>query len=127
VGVKFRSDVIGQVTGIRFYKGSGNTGTHLGHLWSDTGTLLGTVTFTNETPSGWQQANFVTPVSISANTTYVASYYAPAGAYAADGGYFFSTGIDNGPLHALANAVSPNGVYIYGANAFPNQTFNSTN
>ena len=27
VGVKFRSDVAGTVTGLRFYKGAGNTGT----------------------------------------------------------------------------------------------------
>ena len=45
LGVKFRSDVDGFITGIRFYKGAGNTGTHLGHLWSATGTLLGTATF----------------------------------------------------------------------------------
>jgi hypothetical protein len=126
VGVKFRSDVIGQVTAIRFYKGTANTGNHLGHLWSSTGTLLGTATFTGETASGWQQANFTTPVSISANTTYVVSYYAPVGRYAANGG-FFNTGVDNGPLHALANSVSANGVYVYGASAFPNQTFNATN
>src|SRR5262249_12294104 len=29
-GVKFRSDVAGQILGIRFYKGSANTGTHVG-------------------------------------------------------------------------------------------------
>src|SRR4051812_2835355 len=48
VGVKFRSDTDGYVTGVRFYKGSGNTGTHVGHLWSVAGTSLGTVTFTGE-------------------------------------------------------------------------------
>ena len=36
VGVKFRSDTDGFVTGVRFYKGTGNTGTHVGHLWSTT-------------------------------------------------------------------------------------------
>ena len=41
VGVKFRSDVAGSVTGIRFYKASTNTGTHVGSLWSSTGTLAG--------------------------------------------------------------------------------------
>src|SRR5439155_7428357 len=30
VGLKFRSDVNGYVTGVRFYKGAGNTGTHIG-------------------------------------------------------------------------------------------------
>ena len=34
VGVKFRSDTDGRITGIRFYKGAANTGTHVGHLWT---------------------------------------------------------------------------------------------
>src|SRR4051794_31969655 len=34
LGVRFRADRDGYVTGIRFFKGSGNTGTHLGRLWS---------------------------------------------------------------------------------------------
>jgi hypothetical protein len=34
VGVKFRADVSGFVTGIRFYKSSENTGTHVGNLWT---------------------------------------------------------------------------------------------
>ena len=69
VGMKFRSDVAGVVTGVRFYKAAANTGTHTGHLWTSTGTLLGSVTFANETASGWQQASFATPLSIAANTT----------------------------------------------------------
>ena len=73
LGVKFESSVAGYITGIRFYKGSGNTGTHVGYLWSNTGTLLATATFTNETASGWQQVNFSTPVGIAAGTIYIAS------------------------------------------------------
>jgi hypothetical protein len=70
VGLKFRSDVDGYITGVRFYKGgASNGGTHLGHLWSSSGTQLGTVTFANETTSGWQQALFQTPIAITANTT----------------------------------------------------------
>ena len=34
LGVKFRTDVAGSITGVRFYKGSQNTGTHVGHLWT---------------------------------------------------------------------------------------------
>src|SRR5262249_28508243 len=67
VGVKCRSDLAGTVTGVRFYKGPLNTGTHIGHLWTATGTLLGTVTFTGETATGWQQANFLNPIAITAN------------------------------------------------------------
>src|SRR5207244_4198026 len=84
LGVKFRSDVSGFVSGVRFYKGPDNTGTHIGHLWSATGTLLASATFTSETATGWQQVSFASPVAISANTTYVGSYTDPNGGYAAD-------------------------------------------
>ena len=78
------------ITGIRFYKGSANTGTHVGDLWSSSGTLLATATFTNETASGWQQVNFSSPVSITAGTTYIASYHTNTGHYA-DTPYYFAT------------------------------------
>ena len=35
--MKFRSDIDGYVTGVRFYKAAANTGTHVGTLWSSTG------------------------------------------------------------------------------------------
>ena len=129
LGVKFRSDVTGFITGIRFYKGSANTGTHVGSLWTSTGQLLATATFTNETASGWQQVNFATPVAITANTVYVASYHAPNGRYAINTSYFASSGQDRPPLHALQNGVSGgNGVYVYGASpAFPSSTYQSSN
>jgi hypothetical protein len=129
IGLKFRSDVAGSVTGVRFYKGSGNTGVHVGNLWSSTGTKLATVTFGGETASGWQQANFSPPAAIPANTTYIISYFAPSGHYAADANFFAATGVDNAPLHALSNGASGgNGVYLYGsAGGFPSNTFSSTN
>ena len=129
LGVKFRSDVAGTVTGIRFYKAGANTGTHIGNLWTSTGTLLATATFTNETASGWQQVNFSTPVQITANTVYVASYHTTIGHYSADVGYFANLGVENAPLYALADGESGgNGVYRYGASSlFPDQTWNSAN
>ena len=128
LGVKFRADIGGNITGVRFYKGTTNTGTHVGNLWSATGTRLATATFSNETASGWQQVTFGTPVTVTANTTYVASYHTNVGSYGIDTGYFTSAGVDNPPLHALANGVSANGVYLYGgASAFPTQTFNAAN
>jgi hypothetical protein len=128
LGVRFRSDVSGTITGVRFYKGAANTGTHIGHLWSNTGALLATATFTSETASGWQQVNFATPVTITANTTYIASYHTDTGNYALTSADFASAGVDNAPLHALANGVDgANGAYIYGPSAFPSQTFNSNN
>jgi hypothetical protein len=128
LGVKFRSDVAGRITGIRFYKATTNTGTHTAKLWSSTGTLLASATFSNETGSGWQQVSFPTPVSIQANTTYVASYHTNTGHYSIDDQYFATSSFDNGPLHALSNsAAGGNGVYIYGASAFPTNTFHSSN
>ncbi|MEU8241821.1 DUF4082 domain-containing protein [Actinoplanes missouriensis] len=127
VGVKFRSDTDGYVTGVRFYKGSGNTGTHLGHLWTEAGANLGSVTFTGETATGWQTATFASPIPVAANTTYIASYYAPNGRYAADNGAFASAGVDNAPLHALADGVDGvNGVYRYGG-GFPADSWQSSN
>jgi hypothetical protein len=120
--------VAGYITGVRFYKGGGNTGTHIGYLWSSDGTLLASATFTGETASGWQQVNFSTPVAITAGTTYVASYLAPNGHYAYDEGYFTYAGVDNGVLHALSNAVAGgNGVFVYGAGGFPNRSWAATN
>lgn len=128
VGVKFRSDMAGTITGIRFYKGSQNTGTHVGHLWAASGQLLGTATFSNETASGWQQANFSSPIAIQANTTYVASYYAPRGNYSSNSYFFSSSALNTPPLHALQdNADGPNGVYVYGQSGFPTQSWHATN
>ena len=46
LGVKFRSDVTGTITAIRFYKAAANTGPHQVSLWSVGGTRLGTATVT---------------------------------------------------------------------------------
>jgi hypothetical protein len=129
LGVKFRADTSGFVTGIRFYKASTNTGTHVANLWTSTGTKLATATFTGETASGWQQVSFSAPVAITANTVYVASYHCGAGHYSDSQNYFSGKGTDNPPLHALADGASGfNGVYAYGAtSSFPANGWNSSN
>lgn len=128
VGVRFQTDYNGYITGLRFYKSTANTGTHTGNLWSSTGTLLGRAVFTNETASGWQQVTFSSPIPVTANTTYIASYFAPVGHYSASVGYF-TTGSDDPPVHFPANTVSaPNGLYLYTATtAFPTATYSATN
>ncbi len=128
LGVKFRATQSGYITGIRFYKGSSNTGTHIGHLWSSTGTKLAEATFVSETSSGWQQVLFTSPVAISANTTYVASYLSSSGYYSNTNPYF-TTAIVNGFLRGLANGEDGvNGVYVYTATgAFPTNNFQTSN
>ena len=128
LGVKFRSDVSGSVTGIRFYKGAGNNGTHIGLFYSSTGTLLAQATFTSETAAGWQQVNFSSAVSIAANTTYIAAFFSPSG-FALNTNYFTSSGTDSPPLHALRSGVDgPNSVYVYaGAPQFPSSSYADSN
>ena len=125
VGVKFRSSVAGVVKGVRFYKGSQNTGAHVGRLYSRAGVLLASKAFSNPTPSGWQQVLFDVPVAIEADTTYVVSYFSPAGWYAFQGNAFASP-IVRPPLRGLANNEDgPNGVYKYGG-GFPTDSYQAS-
>ncbi len=129
LGVRFRADRAGSISGIRFYKGAQNTGVHIGSLWSSNGTLLAQVTFTDETASGWQQAAFDTPVAIEPGTTYIASYHAPSGGYSLSSGGFAAAGSGGAPVRALRDGEDgPNGVYRYGSStAFPTDSFGSSN
>ena len=129
LGMRFYSDRSGWISAIRFYKPAASTGNHIGHLWTNNGTLLGTATFTNETASGWQVAQLNPPVAITANTPYVVSYWHESGHLAIDTGYFAFRGVDRPPLHALVD-YSPygrNGLYHVGSSAFPTDSFNSFN
>ncbi|PDT17902.1 adhesin, partial [Rhizobium sp. J15] len=124
LGVRFQTSVAGTVGGIRFYKGSQDTGTHTGSLWSSTGTRIATLTFTNETASGWQTAYFSSPVALTPGQIYTASYHTNTGRYSTTADYFLSN-VTSGPLTAPA---SGNGVYRYGSNSlYPTATFNETN
>ena len=126
LGFKFQAATNGSILGIEFYKSPQNTGPHVADLWSATGALLATATFTNETASGWQQVNFSNAVPITAGTTYIASYHTN-GDYSADRNLFASA-LTNGPLTAPASATSGgNGVYAYGSSSlFPTNTYNAT-
>jgi hypothetical protein len=123
LGLQFQASSSGFITGVRFYKESDNTGSHIGTLWTSTGTLLATGTFSNETASGWQELDFSSPVAITAGTTYVASYHTNTGHYAATNSGLASA-VTNGPLTALAGG----GVYAYGSsNAFPSNAYQASN
>lgn len=136
-GVKFTSTTAGYISGIRFYKLSANSGTHMGELYSSTGTRLAQATFTNETVSGWQTVMFSSPVTIAANTTYIAAYFSTAGNYVGDLHYFLHTSVTNNPVTIPADGTNGGagtdpgtglGMYLYTATpAFPNQIYESTN
>jgi hypothetical protein len=122
LGVTFIPRVNGSVSAVRFYKGTANTGVHTGSVWNAAGSRLATVTFSDETASGWQVATFASPVSVTAGQRYIVSYYAPRGRYAAAGS-FFSSAYTRGDLTVPANG----GVYRYGASGYPTSTYNATN
>ena len=126
VGVKVRSSVPGQVSAIRFYKGIQNVGTHTGSLWSANGQRLASAEFVGETASGWQEVRLATPIDIAANTTYIASYHTDAGFYAVTRPYFTAP-VTRGPLTALSDVEGGNGVFRYGASAFPDMSFQASN
>jgi hypothetical protein len=122
LGVKVTVDRDAEITAIRYYREPGETGTHVGRVWSSTGTLIASVTFGSETASGWQTQALPTPLGISADTTYVISvnrndYYGftPAG---------LMTSVSSGPLHTV---VGSNGVYGLAAGDFPSFSYNSSN
>ena len=126
--MKFRSDDDGYITALRFYKQPNNTGTHVGHLWSSTGQQLAEVHVHERDGLGL------------------------AGGDAADAGgdrqghhlhhvlpleprpvrlqprLLLRAASTDAPLHAPADCLAGgNGVYKYGASAFPDSTFNATN
>jgi hypothetical protein len=122
LGTRFIPAVNGSVQGIRFYKGTRNTGIHTGALWSPTGDQLAEGVFTQESASGWQTLVFAQPVPVTARTMYTASYWAPSGHYAENPGYF-ARPHTSGDLFAPRDA----GVYVYGSQSLPRSTWRSSN
>ncbi|MES2352821.1 MAG: DUF4082 domain-containing protein [Pseudomonadota bacterium] len=122
LGMKFRASKAGQITAIRHWKASGETGSHVGRIWSATGTLLASITFQGETASGWQTQNFVTPLQIQANTTYIVSVNITSNYPFTNGG--LATSVVEGDLSSVADGA--NGVYGTSGN-FPANSYQNSN
>ncbi len=122
LGMKFTSTKAGQITGVRFWKAASETGSHIGKIWSSSGTLLGSVTFANETASGWQLQALTTPVNIDPNTTYVVSVNVNS-SFALTYDALAGT-ITNGAISSVGDGN--NGVYG-NINAFPTNSYRNTN
>jgi len=120
MGVKFSSTAAGKVHGVRFFKGTHNTGTHTGTLWTADGQKLAVGTFTGETASGWQEMRFAQPVTITADTSYVVSYSSAGGFSATDNG--LAAPRVNGSL-----STSGPGIYALKAGDFPTLSYQNRN
>ena len=124
LGVSFTPSVAGQVTAIRFYKGPGNSGQHIGHLWAPDRTVLAQVPFSSESAGGWQVATLTTPITLVPGQQYVVSYLAPQGRYSYTSGYF-SQPKTSGPLTA---GVADNGRFVYASTGgYPDASWGGSN
>jgi hypothetical protein len=125
VGAKFSTSSAGVIKGIRFYRSVAPTLPVSVGFWTEDGTLVATASASEGISSdlNWYNINFSSPVSVSANTTYVVGYYTSTGQYNAteDG---FSSSVSNGGITIPASG----GVYTYGTGLqFPTSTYNDTN
>ena len=122
LGMKFQLARSGQITAIRYYKASSDTGSHIGRIWSATGTQLAAVTFSGETASGWQQQELAAPLSVQANTPYIVSVNVA--------GFFpftefgLASSIVNGDISSVADG--DNGVFGTPF-AFPSTSYHNSN
>jgi hypothetical protein len=123
LGTAFTSDVAGQITGIRFWKAPSENGTHTGNIWSGAGLLLASVTFSNETASGWQKQALPSPLAIAANTKYLVSVNTANTFYVASVGGL-SSQVSNLDLSSI---VGGNGVYATTPAQFPTNSFENMN
>jgi hypothetical protein len=129
LGVKFWSAQPGTIAGIRFYRGhKASSSGYTAKLFSASGTLVASAKTAKDTCAVpcWEEVNFASPISIAANTTYVAAYYTSNGQYA-DDQYGLTNGATSGSLVAPASAqVGGNGIYTY-STGFPTQAWNNSN
>lgn len=123
LGTKFSSDLLANVNAIRFYKAAGETGTHTGKIWDNSGSLLASVTFTNETASGWQSINLSSPLLIQPNTVYTVSVNSNV-IYPITQNELASQ-ISNSFLRTIAD--NNNGVFNETPGQFPAQSYNNSN
>ena len=127
LGTVFSSSGNGQVHGIRWFFPDSLPNDHvIGVLYAwgsnSAGTELARVTFLNP-QSGWNQALFTTPVSITASTRYVAAVWT-RDRYVRTAGQFASGAVASGSLTAPQTGGVENGKRLSGAGsvAYPSAT-----
>jgi hypothetical protein len=122
LGVRFSVSKTIMVSGIRFYRGAGNSGRHVGHLWSATGRALRTVRFAPTSAIGWTEAKLSKPLRVSPGQQLVASYSAPHGHYANDPGGFAQRSTDG-----VVTFPRGAGVFSYRMGSMPRTVWRNAN
>lgn len=140
MSVEFRITAAGDLRGLRYWRATTNMPNNAtGRIYkvSDQSLVSGTdVTFSAGTSTGWIEALFVTPVSVTVGDRYIAQVRMPNGRYTATNSYFDSgagaTGITSGILRAenFSDYQAPTpgqGSFVEGAHAFPTNNGNGSN
>ena len=127
LGVKFRTDDSGFITGLRFYKSAANTGTHVGRVSTRararcSGPRLHERDRQRLAAGRLRRSD---PRHGEHDLRGVLSHQHRA--LLDDRPVLRDAGVDAPPLHALSNATALNGVYAYGSGGFPTSSFNASN
>jgi hypothetical protein len=123
MGVKITVTQPAQLEAVRYFRDAAETGTHVGRVWSSSGTLLASASYTGETATGWQEATLSTPVKLVPGTTYVVSVGLNS-AFSMTM-YGLQNTITNGPLQSVTDGA--NGLWSDAAGAFPTNTYGKSN
>jgi Domain of unknown function (DUF4082)/Bacterial Ig-like domain len=123
LGTKIVATAPAQLVAIRYYRDSSETGTHVGRVWSSTGTLLASVAFTGETSSGWQTQALATPLTLTVGQTYVVSV--GINAFFVMTNFGLQTQLSNGPISTDVT-LGKNGVIGSAAGVFPTSSYQSS-
>jgi Domain of unknown function (DUF4082)/Bacterial Ig-like domain len=128
VGVKVVPSENGFITALRFYKPVISTeSTHTGNIWDSAGNKLASVTFSNESDYGWQEAVLSAPLAVSQGQTYIVSYGSTDAIYEYQANVLTSD-MGSGMLKAYASGSASNNatgsgtynsVYTYNAGSYP--------
>jgi len=121
-GVRITVTEPSEVRAIRFWKSPGETGTHVGRVWNRFGLQVASVTFTNETASGWQTMQLSSPLSLSEDQDYTISVNRNNFYPSTSGG--LNSQVIAGPVRTV---VGGNGVYGSSSTGRPTSSSGNTN
>ena len=122
LGTRVTVSETAQLVALRFWKEPGETGTHVGRLWSSTGQQLAQVTYQDESASGWQRQALTTPVTLQPGQTYVVSVGLHA--FYAKTSNGLAQPLVSGPLQSAPGA---NGVFASSEGSFPTESWEASN
>ncbi len=122
LGTKFVLARSGTIVAIRFWKCSGDSGEHVGRIWSAKGAVLAAERYSQESDRGWQHQVLNAPLQVYADTVYVVTVNV-AHTYPFTGGGL-SRAIVRGDISSVADGM--NGVFGE-LGTFPTHSINNCN